>query len=219
MISKETLGFLKNLDKNNNRDWFLANKNEFENAKSDLTDFTAFLIGEVSKFDPQISNVLPQECVFRIYRDVRFSKDKRPYKIHLGAYVSPGGRKSMAPGYYLHVQPGQSFIAGGKHMPDSSELLKIRTAIANKTDEFLKIITNKTYQKHFGEMHGEKLMKTPKGFLADHKAAEYLKLKDFMAYRELFGDKLLTSKEFPALLVNYCREMYPLVKFLRKALS
>ena len=219
MLSKETLGFLKNLDKNNNRDWFLANKSEFENAKSDLTDFTAFLIGEVSKFDPQISNVLPQECVFRIYRDVRFSKDKSPYKIHLGAYVSPGGRKSMAPGYYLHLQPGQSFIAGGKHMPDSAELLKIRTAIANKTDEFLKIITNKTYQKHFGEMHGEKLIKTPKGFPVDHKAAEYLKLRDFMAYRKFFDDKLLTSKEFPALLVKYSKEMYPLVKFLRTALS
>ena len=219
MISKDTLDFLKNLDKNNNRDWFQANKQEFEKAKADLTDFTAFLIGEVSKFDPNISQVLPQDCVFRIYRDVRFSKDKSPYKINLGSYLSPGGRKSMVPGYYFHLQPGQSFIAGGKHRPDSAELLKIRRAIANETDEFLKILADKTYQKHFGEMHGEKLVKAPKGFPADHKAVEYLKLKDFMAYRELFDDKFLTSKDFPSTLVEYLKEMYPLVKFLRKALS
>jgi len=218
MLSKETFDFLKKLDKNNNRDWFLANKKDFEKAKADLTDFTAFLIGKVSRFDPQISNVLPQECVFRIYRDVRFSKDNSPYKIHLGAHISPGGRKAMKPGFYFHIQPGQSFVAGGKHMPDSAELLKIRTAIANKTEEFLKIIADKIYQKNFGEMHGEKLVKAPKGFPADHKAVEYLKLKNFMAYREFFDDKLLTGKDFPAALVGYLKEMYPLVKYLRNAL-
>ncbi|MBC7900857.1 MAG: DUF2461 domain-containing protein [Saprospiraceae bacterium] len=219
MISKETLDFLKKLDKNNNRDWFQANKKEFEKAKEDLTGFTAFLIGEGSKFDPLISQVMPEDCVFRIYRDVRFSKDKSPYKVHLGAYVSPGGRKSMAPGYYFHLQPGRSFIAGGKHIPDSAELLKIRNAVAKQTDEFLKILANKNYQNHFGEMRGDKLMKAPKGFPADHKAVEYLKLKDFMASLELFDDKFITSREFPAALVEYLKEMYPLVKFLRKALS
>ncbi len=124
----------------------------------------------------------------------------------------------MTPGYYFHLQPSQSFIAGGKHMPDSAELLKIRTAIANKTDEFLKIIADNTYQKLFGEMRGDKLLKAPKGFPADHKAVEYLKLKEFMAYRELFDDKFLTGKDFPAALVGYLKEMYPLVKYLRNAL-
>ncbi|MEO7673493.1 MAG: DUF2461 domain-containing protein, partial [Pyrinomonadaceae bacterium] len=191
MISKETLNFLKNLDKNNNRDWFQTNKKEFEKAKANLTDFTAFLIGGVSKFDPQISSFLPEDCVFRIYRDVRFAKDKSPYKNNLGAYINPGGRKSMAPGYYFHLQPAQSFIAGGKHMPDSAELLKIRNAIANGTDEFLKILTDNTYQKLFGEMRGDKLMKAPKGYPADHKAVEYLKLKEFMAFIEFHDDKFL----------------------------
>ncbi len=219
MISEETLIFLKKLEKNNNRDWFQANKKEFEKAKADLTDFTAFLIGEVSKFDSQISNVLPQECVFRIYRDVRFSKDKSPYKIHLGAYISPGGRKSMAPGYYFHIQPGQSFVAGGKHIPDGPETLKIRSAIANQTDEFLKIVGKKSFREQFGELRGESLKSAPKGFDPEHKALEYLKLKEFMAFIELRDDKFLTSAEFPKHLVKTMKEMYRLVAFLRNALS
>ncbi len=219
MISKDTIEFLKHLAANNDRDWFQANKTEFENAKTDLRDLSAYLIGEISKFDPQIAHVLPQDCVFRIYRDVRFSKDKSPYKTHLGAYISPGGRKSMAPGYYFHLQPGQSFLAGGKYHPDSSELLKLRNSIVNNTEDFLNIFADKAYKKAFGEMHGEKLVKPPKGFPADHKAIEYLKLKNFIAYREMFDDELLLSKEFPKLLVSYFKQMQPLIVFLRKALA
>ncbi len=219
MISQETLSFLKKLEKNNNRDWFQANKKAFDDANANLIAFTGYLIGEVSKFDVEIGGIDPKSCVFRIYRDVRFSKDKSPYKTNLGAYLSPGGRKSMVPGYYFHVQPGNSFIAGGKHVPDSGELLKIRNAIANRTDEFLKIINKKSYVDNFGDMSGDKLKSAPKGFAPDHKAIEYLKLKDFMAYRELFDDKFLISKEFPKFLVKSCKEMYPLVAFLRNALK
>ena len=125
MIAKEALGFLKKLENNNNRDWFQANKKDFDKANANLTEFTAYLIEKVSKFDPEIAGIEARSCVFRIYRDIRFSKDKSPYKTNLGAYISPGGRKSMLPGYYFHVQPGQSFIAGGKHIPDGPELVKI----------------------------------------------------------------------------------------------
>ena len=218
MLKKETFEFLKKLEKNNNRDWFQAHKKEFEMAKADLTDFTAYLIGEISKFDPQISQVLPQECVFRIYHDVRFSKDKSPYKTNLGAYISPGGRKSMQPGYYFHVQPGQSFIAGGKHIPDGPETLKLRNAIAKNTAEFLKIVEKKSFREKFGKMGGDKLVKAPKGFDPDHKAIEYLKLKEFMAFTDLKDDKFLISAEFPKYLVKVMKEMYPLVAFLRRAL-
>ena len=219
MISKETLVFLKDLDKNNDRDWFLANKGRFEIAKADFTDFVAFMIGKISEFDPSAASVLPQDCVFRIYRDVRFSKNKNPYKDHFGAYISQGGRKSAAPGYYFHLQPGKSFIAGGKYQPDSGELLKLRNSIANNTDEFLGILKEKTFKKTFGDMDGEKLKTTPKGFQADHKAIEYLRLKDFVASREFFDDAVVTSKEFPAALVKNLNELYPLIKFLRKALA
>ena len=219
MLSKDTLKFLKDLDKNNDREWFQANKQRFDSAQDNLTAFTDFLIGEVGKFDNAVATLDPKSCVFRIYRDVRFSKDKSPYKTNLGAYISPGGRKSMLPGYYFHLQPGQSFVAGGKHMPDGPETLKIRTAIANNTDEFLKIVGKKSFRDAFGEMRGDKLKSAPKGFDPEHKALEYLKLKEFMAFTELHDDKFLISAEFPKHLVKTMKEMYPLVSFLRKALA
>jgi len=125
----------------------------------------------------------------------------------------------MLPGYYFHVQPGRSFIAGGKHIPDGGELLKIRSAIAENTEEFFKIVNKKSFKDRFGEIHGDKLKSAPKGFDPDHKAVEFLKLKEFMAFEELFDDKLLTGIEFPKYLVKTMKEMFPLVAFLRKALS
>jgi uncharacterized protein (TIGR02453 family) len=219
MLSIDTLRFLKELANNNNRDWFQANKKRFDSAQDNLTAFTDYLIGEVGKFDDAVATLDPKSCVFRIYRDVRFSKDKSPYKTNLGAYISPGGRKSMQPGYYFHLQPGQSFIAGGKHIPDGPETLKIRNAIANNTDEFLKIVGKKSYRDTFGKMHGDKLKSAPKGFDPEHKAVEYLKLKEFMAFTEMHDDKFLISAEFPKHLVKTMKEMFPLVSFLRKALS
>jgi uncharacterized protein (TIGR02453 family) len=219
MLSKETLAFLKNLDKNNNREWFQAHKGEFEAAKSNVAALTGHLIGKMSRFDPDVAGLLPDACAFRIYRDIRFSKNKDPYKNNMGAYISPGGRKSMAPGYYLHIQPGNSFVAGGKYHPDSGELLKIRNAIADNSVEFLKILRGKKYRELFGEMSGDRLKNAPKGFPADHKAVKYLKLKDFVAYRELFDDKFLLSDEFPDYVVSVFKQMYPLNMFLRKALA
>jgi len=219
MLTKETLDFLKKLAKNNNREWFPANKKAFDAAQDNMTAFAGYLIGEIGKFDDAVAGLDPKACVFRIYRDVRFSKDKSPYKINLGAYISPGGRKSMQPGYYFHLQPGASFIAGGKHIPDGPETLKIRSAIANDTAEFLKIVNKKSYSDAFGRMFGDSLKSAPKGFDPEHKAIEYLKLKEFMAYTELHDDKFLTSTEFPKHLVKLMKEMFPLIAFLRKALS
>ena len=219
MIAKETVDFLANLDKNNNREWFQANKKQFDAAQDNMTAFAGYLIGEIGKFDDAVADIDPKTCVFRIYRDVRFSKDKRPYKTNLGAYISPGGRKSMQPGYYFHLQPGASFVAGGKQIPDGPELLKIRTAIAAKTDEFLKIIGKKSYSDTFGEMRGDRLKSAPKGFDPEHKAVEHLKLKEFMAFKELHDDKFLVSPEFPKYLVKTMKEMFPLISFLRRALS
>ena len=219
MLAIETLDFLKKLDKHNNREWFQANKKAFDAAQDNLTAFTDYLIGEAGKFDDAVAALDPKSCVFRIYRDVRFSKDKSPYKTNLGAYISPGGRKSMQPGYYFHLQPGKSFVAGGKHIPDGPETLKIRNAIANNTDEFLKIVSKKSFRDIFGEMRGDKLKSTPKGFEPGHKALEYLKLKEFMAFTELHDDKFLISAEFPKYLVKTMKEMYPLVGFLRGELS
>ena len=183
MIYKETVDFLAKLKKDNNRDWFQANKKLFDAAQGNLVAFSGYLIGEICKFDDAVVGLDPLKCVFRIYRDVRFAKDKSPYKTNLGTYISPGGRKSMQPGYYFHVELGRSFVAGGKHYPDGPELLKIRTAIAENTVEFLKIVNKKSFVEQFGELRGEKLIKAPKGFDATHAAVEYLKLKECMAFQ------------------------------------
>ena len=219
MIEKSTLKFLIDLAENNNRDWFQANKKLFDAAQDNMTAFAGYLIGEVGKFDDSVAAIDPKSCVFRIYRDVRFSKDKSPYKVNLGAYISSGGRKSMQPGYYFHIQPGQSFIAGGKHIPDGPETLKIRNAIAENTDEFIKVVEKKSFRDVFGELRGDRLKSAPKGFNPEHKAVEYLKLKEFMAFGELHDDKFLTSAEFAKHLVKTIKEMYPLVAFLRQALE
>lgn len=147
MIQKETIAFLKNLKKNNERDWFQANKKAFDAAQDNMTAFAGYLIGEIGKFDEGVAGLDPKACVFRIYRDTRFSKDKSPYKTNLGAYIAPGGRKSMLPGYYFHLEPGASFVAGGKHIPDGPELLKIRNAIVDNTPAFLEIVEKKSFQK------------------------------------------------------------------------
>jgi len=219
MLSNETITFLKKLRKNNNREWLQAHKPEFEKAKVDFATFVGDLIGRISKFDPAVGGLLPESCIFRIYRDIRFSKDKKPYKSNFGAYISPGGRKSMSPGYYLHIEPGQSFLASGKHNPDSAELLLMRNAIANNTDAFLKIIKAKNFQKCFGDVRGETLKTAPKGFPGDHKAIEYLKLKSIMAFVEIHDDKFVTSREFPTYVASACKETKPLIDFLRKALG
>jgi uncharacterized protein (TIGR02453 family) len=217
MLAKETVDFLKKLDKNNNRDWFNANKDSFIKANDNVIAVTGDLLNRVARFDPEVAGIDPKACVFRIYRDVRFSKDKSPYKTNLGAFIAPGGRKTMSPGYYFHVQPGMYFSAAGKHMPDSGELLKIRSAIAANTKDFLKIVNAKKFKDRFGELDGDRLTKPPKGFAADHEAVEYLKLKSFTVSEE-FSEKEATGNDYPKLLAESFKAAYPLVTFLRDAL-
>ncbi len=218
MLAKETVDFLKKLEKNNNREWFTANKKLFENANNNVIALTDDLIGRIAKFDPDVAGLDPKTCIFRIYRDVRFSKDKSPYKTNLGAFISPGGRKTMSPGYYFHVQPGMFFAAAGKHLPDAAELLKIRTSIAADPKEFFKIVESKKFTERFGGLDGEKLTRPPKGFPADHEAIEYLKMKSFTVSEE-FGPKDVVSAEYPKMLAESFKASYPLIIFLRKALG
>lgn len=218
MIEPSTLRFLKQLAQNNDREWFQANRKEFEAAQDNVTALAGYLIGEIGKFDPAVSGLDPKSCVFRIYRDVRFSNDKSPYKTNLGAYISPGGRKSMQPGYYIHIQPGQCFVAGGKHMPDAVELLRIRTSIAGDARAFEKIVEKRSFVDNFGELHGERLSRPPKGFSDDSPAIEYLKLKSYTVVKDYRNSKVITSTEFPKAVVKDFKAMFPLVEYLRAAL-
>ncbi len=217
MLAKETLDFLKKLEKNNDREWFTANKKLFDDANNNVIAMTDLLIGLISKFDPTVVGLDPKSCTFRIYRDVRFSKDKSPYKTNLGAFIAPGGRKAMSPGYYFHVQPGMLFAAAGKHMPDASELLKIRNAVATNTKEFRKIVEAKKFADRFGILDGDRLSRPPKGFSADHESIEYLKLKSFTV-TEQFTEKDAVSTAYPKMLADSFKAAYPLIEFLRVAL-
>lgn len=218
MLAKETVDFLKKLDKNNDRDWFNANKDSFLKANDNVIAVTGELIGRIAKFDPDVAGLDPKSCVFRIYRDVRFSADKSPYKTNLGAFIAPGGKKGLAPGYYFHIQPNMFFAAAGKHMPDASETLKIRNAIAARTKEFLKIIENKTFRKRFGDLDGDRLSRPPKGFAAENPAIEYLKLKSFTVSEEFTAAQAI-SKDYPRMLADSFKAAYPLVLFLRSSLA
>lgn len=217
MLAKETVDFLTKLEKNNDRDWFNANKDKFVAANDNIIALTGELIGRIAKFDPDVASIDPKTCVFRIYRDVRFSADKSPYKTNLGAFIAPGGKKAMSPGYYFHIQPKMFFSAAGKHMPNGTELLKIRNAIAENTKDFLKIVEEKKFRDRFGDLHGDRLSRPPKGFAADHPAIEYLKLKSFTIGEE-FSETDALSKDFPKILAESFKATYPFVVFLRNAL-
>ena len=218
MLAKETIGFLRKLEKSNTRDWFNANKTLFIRANDNVIALAGDLIDRISKFDETVAGVDPKTCVFRIYRDVRFSKDKSPYKTNLGAFIAPGGKKAMLPGYYFHVQPGMFFAAAGKHLPDAGELLKIRKAVVTDTKDFLKIVEGKPFRDRFGDLDGERLSRPPKGFDADHPAIEYLKLKSFTVSEE-FTAKDAASSGYTKMLADSFKAAYPLVVFLRKALA
>jgi uncharacterized protein (TIGR02453 family) len=216
MLKKSTLDFLKKLKKNNNRVWFNANKNLYEDAKMDFEVFVFELIQETSEFDNSISDIQPKDCIFRIYKDVRFSKDKTPYKTNMGAAIQEGGRKSGLAGYYFHIQPGEFFLAGGLYLPEADKLLKIRNAISAKRKEFLAIVKNKEFVKNFKEVWGDKLKTAPKGFAKDHPMAEYLKLKSFLAYCKLNKPDLF-SKNIIKKTAKIFKSMRPLNDFLNRA--
>ena len=171
MIEKSTLAFLKDLRKNNNRDWFKTNKPRYEEAKANVEVFLDALIQKISKWDPSISHHTGKSVMFRIYRDVRFSKDKSPYKTHFGAHISGAEKKSdihSRAGYYIHIGSGESMIAGGAYMPQGPWIKNIRAAIDSHPAELKKILNRKVFKDTFGEIEGDKLKTAPKGYPKDH---------------------------------------------------
>ena len=218
MIQPATLRFLKNLEKNNNKTWFDANRKEYEAAKSDFLLTVEQLLEAISKFDPSISHLTAKECVFRINRDVRFSKDKSPYKTNFGASISKGGKKIGDAGYYFHADPGKSFVGGGIYMPMPPDLAKIRQEIDYNFDEWEKIIKGKNFKRYFPEgIEGiEILSRPPKGYAEDNLAIEFLKMKCFIVSR-VVSDEELQAKNFVKEAAKTFEAMKPLVDFLNRA--
>jgi uncharacterized protein (TIGR02453 family) len=222
MLQSNTLLFLKSLKKNNNKPWFDVNRPKYESAKADFIQFIQKVIDTHGKKDPLINNLVAKDCLFRINRDVRFAKDKSPYKSHFGASINKGGRQSVSSaGYYFHLQPGQTFIGGGIWMPSPEDLRKVRQEIDYNFADFKKIIGSKKFKSVYGDLSHEaeyKLTRLPKGYEADNPAAEYLKLKSFIASIEL-KDADLTSKDLVKKTVNAFEALQPVVEFLNQSME
>ncbi len=213
------LDFLKNLEKNNNREWFQANKGMYEEAKKDFELFLDGIIPEIAKFDDNMKFIAGKDCIFRIFRDIRFSNDKTPYKTNFGAFISKGGRKSHGPGYYFHIQPGGSFLSGGVWMPDPETMKRIRQEIYYNIAEFKKILNNKNFKTYFSGIDDWDRQKiAPREFPKDFPDIELLKNRSFTISTEL-PDKMLQNKDLPAFTLKVYKIMLPYNKFLERAIG
>ena len=217
MIEKSTLDFLKKLKKNNDRTWFNDHKDEYVDALANFTDLVAILLHNISGFDESLIGVQPKECLFRIYRDVRFSKDKSPYKTWLSASMKGGGKNEIFPGYYIHLEPGNTYLGGGIWHPPKETLQNIREYFVDHHTEFEKIVFGKTYKNHFGEMGGEQLKTAPKGYPKDHPQIRWLRYKDFLAGCSKNDVDMTSEKIIPGFTEDY-KAMFPFINFLRKAI-
>ena len=214
------LKFLKDIARHNDRDWFEKNKGRYLQAKQGFEDVVGAVLKELIKFDGGLAGLNPKKLPFRIYRDVRFSKDKRPYKTNMGAGFSPNGKLVQEPGYYLHVQPGnKSFIAGGIYMPDAANLSKIRQEVDYNAERLEKIFRDKKFKRLFSRFDDfDKLKTAPKGYPKDHPQIEWLKLKSFIVSLPL-TDKQVTDKKFISVVSAGCKTIKPLNDFLREAIA
>ncbi len=222
MLAASTLQFLKALDKNNNKAWFDAHKKQYDAAKQDFAALTQKVITQFGKKDPAIALLQPKECLFRINRDVRFSKNKSPYKNNMGASIKAGGKKSLVAGYYIHLEPGgKSFVGGGLYVPEAAIVGKIRQEIDYNYTEFLKIVENKKFVAQYGGLdfsEGMSLVREPKGYEKDNPAIKYLKLKSWIATSPL-SDTALQDKNLATQLTKAFEYLQPLISFLNEALE
>lgn len=214
-IKKSTLDFLTAINCNNNRDWFLANRPQYLEAKANYESFVQAVIDKIILFEPIMKGLEAKSCVFRINRDIRFSNDKSPYKSHFGAFIVQGGKKNgdKFAGYYFHIEPGKSIMAGGAYTPPAPWLSAIREKISDSPDEFIKITKAKDFIKYFGSVDGEKLKTAPKGYPKDHPHIELLKLKSYLVVNEA-TDKLVLSSNFQNHVISVFKTMKPLNDYL-----
>ncbi|MDD2285350.1 MAG: DUF2461 domain-containing protein [Paludibacter sp.] len=209
------LSFLSDLNENNTREWFALNKDRYEQTKSDFEKISQLLIDKIACFDEEINHLSAKDCVFRIYRDTRFSQDKTPYKTHYGVFIAAGGgRKSVRGGYYLHFEPGKSFVAVGVWCPPPEILKALRQSVYNNIEELKEIIHHPEFKKYFqGFYEGEKLKTAPKGFPKDFPEIELLKLKHYMVEYPL-PENLLSDENFVSILAEILQKAQPLNAFL-----
>ncbi len=222
MIQNQTLQFLKELKENNNKPWFDANRKTYEAAKKNFGEIVEVIIKGIGQFDRDIeeAHLEVKNCTFRINRDVRFSKNKDPYKTNFGASFSKGGKKAHSAGYYLHIDPNECFLAGGIWMPETDDLKKIRTEIDYNFEEFSNILAAESFKKLFpkGLDREASTVRPPKGYDEANPAIELIKLKSFTASSTIDSKEIL-KPNFPALILDGFKAMQPYIAFLNRAVE
>lgn len=218
LIKPETLNFLSTLEINNNRDWFIENKQLYLNAKENVENVVNEIISGVSEFDKSVERLEAKNCIFRIYKDTRFSKDKTPYKTNIGASLVEKGPKTLNhAGYYIHLEPNKSFLAGGVYMTEPKNLKSIREKISSEGDEFLNILNKKSFKDQL-ELRGDKLVKVPQGFDKENPMGDYLKFKQFTVFHPLSDEDVLDGN-FVKNTVKVFKEIYPFNQFLNDGIG
>lgn len=210
--------FLTQLGDNNNREWMAENKPFYQEAKAAFDEIVAALIQEIGILDTSVIGLTPKDCTFRIHRDVRFSKNKSPYKINFGAAITPGGKKASKATYYIHLQPGQSFLAGGIYMPSGDALKKIRQEIDYNAAEFRSIIDNASFKRSFGTLNGEQLKRAPKGYAPDDPNIDLLKYKHYIVSHN-FSDETTKQDSFQSYIIEKFKMLFPFNQFLNRSLE
>ncbi len=211
--------FLRNLAQHNNRDWFHSHKKEYQAALDLVRSFIGKVLSGMMQFDPSLGNLEAKDTLFRIYKDIRFSKDKTPYKTHFGSWMTRGGRKFTDAGYYFHLEPGNSFMAAGVHAPPAEQLKLIRQEIVYHPEAYLEVINNPVIRKGYTRSGKEDMLKKgPAGFPKDFKYLEELKYKHYV-FSKAYSDQEVAQKDFAGTLVKDFQGLFPLVTYLNHAMS
>lgn len=222
MLAPKTLQFLTKLKKNNSREWFNQHRDDYDAAKENFVELVNQILASSSQFDEDLSLLTYKDCIFRINRDVRFSKNKDPYKNNMAAYFVKGGKKSWLAGYYFHCEPGgKSFIGGGLYGGEPDQIKKVRQEIDYNWLAFKGILENKTFKKIFGDLskeEGMSLIREPKGYEKDNPAIDYIKLKNFIVSVPV-TDEELTDKKLIKKIITCFAAMQPLLRFLNRAME
>ena len=221
MLSIKSIQFLNDLKANNNREWFLANKKRYEEYKQDYNQLIGAFLEVMKPKDASLELLEIKNCTFRINRDIRFSKDKSPYKSHMGIWMNTNSSGINAPVYYIHIEKGKSFVAGGFYSPEAPDLKKIRKEIAFFYEDLEKIVTDATFKKYFSGLDRNEtnaLKNAPKDFEKDHPAIEFLKLKSFTVSTRI-DDSELIDKNFVATTAEKLIALKPLIDFLNRGLA
>jgi uncharacterized protein (TIGR02453 family) len=220
LISSSTISFLNALKKNNNKPWFDKNRGKYLDSKNNFEEFVAELLPKMILFDDDMKDLIVKNCCFRINRDIRFSKNKTPYKINLSASFNRGGKKSIYAGYYFHLQPGgNSFVGGGLWRPESVELKKLRQEIDYCFPELKKIINAPAFKKNYGELEKDEnqmLVNVPKGYDKENAAADFLRMKSFVATKNISDADVLSPKLSSEIIQSF-KALLPLIKFINRA--